>query len=385
MAREIPKAQTVHTTKYANFKGVDFTNDPTNVWYRRSPSAVNMLPDASGRPFKRHGWSILLSQEDLCTALSVATGNTVPSCEVNKCSYFELAGVDHIVVFTDYGVIFYNGDENETTYTTAGITDICTDSACYTGYDRSFFFEGDGTSAFYIYGNFKVWRYESDFLLHDVTNIITVPTILIGTSADCVGTTYEGYNLLGTQVAIEYCDTDLFAYWGTDGLEFSVDKSTFTTNHAKNSSVLCEYDGSNWKVNGTTITMPYHGITVYSTPKNGDKIYAINANGVLLPNNVSPSQVGDVTVRASKTVQYDYPLDAVSVTPSANGEWLLHNDPITTNRNKQQAWIEFYSGESFTQLVAGEDYIRVVFPSGNVTTTQITNEVSTGQASLIGA
>jgi hypothetical protein len=134
--------------------------------------------------------------------------------------------------------------------------------------------------------------------------------------------------------------------------------------------------------------MPYHGITVYTPSadlQGGEKIYVINANGVLLPNNVSPSQVGDVTVRASKTVQYDYPLDAVSVTPSANGKWLLHNDPITDNREKQRAWIEFFSGETFTQPVAGEDYIRVVFPFGNVTTTQITNEVSTGQASLIGA
>ena len=63
MALEIPKNPKVYTTKYENFRGVDFTNNPTKVRYRRSPSGKNMLPDASGVPFKRHGWKKHIRKE----------------------------------------------------------------------------------------------------------------------------------------------------------------------------------------------------------------------------------------------------------------------------------------------------------------------------------
>ena len=40
MAMELPASPKVYTTKYDNFKGVDYTNDATNVWRRRSPTGV---------------------------------------------------------------------------------------------------------------------------------------------------------------------------------------------------------------------------------------------------------------------------------------------------------------------------------------------------------
>ena len=64
MAIKLPAAQKVYTTKYDNFRGVDFTNDPSNVWYRRTPDGVNMLPDESGRPFKRTGWKKVVTADD---------------------------------------------------------------------------------------------------------------------------------------------------------------------------------------------------------------------------------------------------------------------------------------------------------------------------------
>ena len=125
MAIPVPGEAKINTTKYENFRGVDFTNDPTNVWRRRSPTGVNMLPDASGRPFKRPGWEILLDHETICNILNVS------DCIVVKLAYFELAGIDHLVVFTDCGVIFFNGS----------VTDYTTDSDCCAAYDRCFFFE----------------------------------------------------------------------------------------------------------------------------------------------------------------------------------------------------------------------------------------------------
>ena len=379
MAREVPAAPKVYTTTYDNFKGVDFTNDATNVWRRRSPTGVNMLPDASGRPFKRHGWNILLSNEQICTAL----GQT--DCQIEKCSYFELAGVDHIVVFTNNGVLFYNGIEVDTPpYTVQGVTAINnTDMECYTGFDRSFFFEGNGMSAFYIYGEYRVWRYESDFQLHEVTDIVTVPRVLISTSADGTGTFYEGYNLLGTKASIEYNDYVLFTSWASDGLQISVPDS-FKTSHTIDAQPLYkwEYDGSAWTTVAGGVTWASAGITVSGTPKAEDQVVVLHINGVMLPNNVTQDQIPDVNVRTSLSTQFDYdmPINDYLTPPPAN-ECRLFTD-TTKHRARATAWIQFAG--ALSSLADGEDFIKVTFPTVNITITPC-SETGTGTASLVGA
>ena len=372
MAREVPAAPKVYTTTYDNFKGVDFTNDATNVWRRRSPTGVNMLPDASGRPFKRHGWNILLSNADICTAL----GQT--DCQIEKCSYFELAGVDHIVVFTNAGVLFYNGDTNVNVNGVVGITAVNTDYDCYTGFDRSFFFEGNGTSAFYIYGNFKVWRYESDFQLHNVTDIVTVPTVLISTSADGTGTFYNGYNLLGTKASIEYNDSALFTHWGTDGLVVTVGDAF--KSKPKGEYVYTKASGQSWSPALDA------SITVLSIPQDGQgndldvELKVVYADGVLLPNNVSPSQASDVKVWTSASMQFDRPLEVITTgTPTAS-QCLLHYDTMDVTRTK--AWLQF--GAVPTSLVDGEDYIKVEFPSVSIVITDCDETSSEDEARLVG-
>lgn len=369
MAMNVPTPPKVYTTKYENFRGVDFTNDPTNVWRRRSPSAVNMLPDASGKPFKRHGWEVLISNEELCTALSVT------SCQIEKCAYFELAGVDHIVVFTSEGVVFYaNGD----------VMAISTEYDCYTGYDRSFFFEGEGIAAFYIYGDFNVWRYSYDngFVFEDVTDKITVPTVLISANANCIGTIYEGYNLLGTKAAVEYNDVQLFEYWCSDGITIKVDKDAFIS--GKTVGVPCIYEwkwnGSSWAIISGGLTFPSSQIEVLGTPKTNDEIFVIYAYGVMLPNNVTQDQVGDMKAWASKKAQFDFELEVVDESSSAM--WaVLHTDPL--EHEGARAWLEFF--DNWQELVEGEDFIRVEFPSVSVKVTPIENKQITGTASLVGA
>ena len=83
MAIAVPAQPKVYTTKYDSFKGVDFTNDQTNVWRRRSPTGRNMLPDASGRPFKRHGWEILISNADIQCLLSAGVKSTARHSEIS--------------------------------------------------------------------------------------------------------------------------------------------------------------------------------------------------------------------------------------------------------------------------------------------------------------
>lgn len=404
MAREIPKAPNVHTTKYQNFKGVDFTNDSTNVWYRRSPDAVNMLPDASGRPFKRKGWDILISQEELCDALSewvVVTPtqeeyeenpetyytysdgeyvqcnadepydagqtyfqlNIVDSCSINKCAYFELAGVDHIVIFTSDGVLFYAD---------GGFTFGNKDPDCFSGFDRCFFFEGDGESAFYIYGNFRMWKYfheDGSFWFKEVTDEITVPTVLIGSSADVVGTTLEGHNLLGTKASITYNDFSLFAYWCSDGLTMTV-PANFKSSHTIASPAVYRWRRNNgtWDIISGSVAIGTAGVEVYGTPKNDDEVIIVYDYGMMIPSNVSDES--GIKVWASRAMQFDTPMLPVSGTPSATREvQVIPNDTNNMSADKKMAWLKFYSADVtggsawIKEIVAGEDFIKVEFPS----------------------
>lgn len=220
MALEIPKNPKVYTTKYENFRGVDFTNDPTNVWYRRSPSGKNMLPDASGVPFKRHGWKKHIMKESLIArycydkSIDFNSEDAPKEVSINKLHYFTLNGIDHIFIFANIGVFIYRmkyeyDSESEESVTTE---EIATSSYSYMldvieSYNRAFFFEGDGEAAFYIYGNFKLWRYsyaERDgvqgFWFEEVEPYI--PTVNIGVDAKHeTGTAYESVNLFGNYIA----------------------------------------------------------------------------------------------------------------------------------------------------------------------------------------
>ena len=74
MPINVPKKPKVYTTKYDNFRGVDFTNDPSNVWSHRSPNAKNMTPDLSGRPWKRTGWKVEKSSQDFRDCFNTQMG-----------------------------------------------------------------------------------------------------------------------------------------------------------------------------------------------------------------------------------------------------------------------------------------------------------------------
>lgn len=396
MARDIPSAPKVYTTTYDNFKGVDFTNDSTNVWRRRSPTGVNMLPDASGRPFKRHGWDILLSQTALRTALGV------DSCTIYKLAYFELAGVDHIVIFTDGGVVFYNGDESADSYGVEGITYVETDNFCKLCYDRCFFFEGDGTSAFYIYGNYRMWRYDTDFVLKDITDELYVPRVIISASADCVGTTYEDFNLLYNMAKVEYNDYDLFTFWGSDGLDFTVDDVAFKSTYTEGAfTYRWQYDGNDWVWNSSEHFSPqdpeFDGTIIdVNNPTEDAEIVVLYGHGLMLPNNVDIGEQGEsVKVDASFGYQFSTPVEVVTdKNDFISGTCLLVADD-TNKRTNRQAHIEFYPTDVYKTGVEqngdfeGMDTFRVKFPSTQVDVTEYSDTKGTelhdtGTATLVG-
>ncbi len=53
------KGNSIKTTRYGNFKGVDFSTDASLVDTYRSPYSINMLADTGGMPEKRPGWRTL--------------------------------------------------------------------------------------------------------------------------------------------------------------------------------------------------------------------------------------------------------------------------------------------------------------------------------------
>lgn len=175
-----------YTTVYSDFRGVDFTNDSTNVWKRRSPTGLNMMPDISGTPYKRTGWQIEVA-EDLFKA---AYPYTIDSVDIKNIYSFELAGQDHMIIFCDCGVFAFTGNELRHLITLSSVT-----NEPY----RGFFYEGNGTSGFYFFGNKQLYAYKYNEATDGFTCGVVdpyVPTTIIGRSPTGGGTVYESVNLM---------------------------------------------------------------------------------------------------------------------------------------------------------------------------------------------
>lgn len=362
MTLEIPDSPKIYTTVYSDFKGVDYTNDPTNVWKKRSPSGINMLPDDAGRPFKRHGWEKKITEEQIEALIG--------DYEIQKCAYFELGGVDYIVIFCDTGVLLYDGT----------LSVLTQDTDCCASYNRCFFFEGDGKSAFYIYGNFRMWRYDGTF--SEITDLY-VPKVLISTEASGVGTVYEGYNMLGNKAIVQYKENALFHCTTSGDLVLSVEKETFVSVLSDAGEYKFTYDTDHWEYNGATITLSTYGIDILGgTPKDKDVILVISAFGTLLPTNVSQQQYTEVEVYASTGIQFDTPLEVIQSSGTlADGTAMLHTDETTYPPEDRRAWIQFYK-QYLPLNDSEEDCISVSFPVSEVTTTSYTDVEKVADASI---
>lgn len=395
MPLEVPKSPTIRTTVYDNLKGVDFTNDSTNIWHRRSPDAVNMLPDESGRPFKRTGWEVAVTTEELVDKL-----NTTEELEILKCHYFELAGADHVIIFTSGGVFVYR-QETVDGETTADICELLAppnytgdsrDEDCYLGYERSFFFEGNGRAAFYIYGNHKVWVYgydDGEFTFGLASDgfgagQITIPTLLITADpSTCTGVTFDSYNLLGNRACVEYQGNDMLYAYTVSENEYTVniDRAAFnaklsvTTNQDK---VYTFTYTTQWDLTGgasaSNVDLTQYGITISGAPTSGDVIVVEYIAGLLLPNNVSQQQLEQVEVYGTKVTQYDYQFEVIGTGTPNVGQCLLVTDNASTPSNGRRAWIRFNIADlAITE--SQEDIFRAVFPTKKVDITNYPDDL----------
>lgn len=269
MPISVPASPKVFTTKYANFRGVDYTNDASNVWYRRSPTGVNMLPDLSGHPYKRYGWKIEFTPKDFCDAAGISPAVDVTQFKVD---YFELGGKEYLFFHTSLGCFYYadtltfisksyeydevyyysksqtynEGDFCEYTSggrthrykctQTGGITvpeaftsahwtevdeDDCWKSFPPTGasvdYRKAFFFEGGGQAAYYLFAGGKMYYFDG-VRLNEAHPYI--PTVLTMCDTNGAGELLYEINMLTEWRAVGYtCDGTSTAYTVPNGFE----------------------------------------------------------------------------------------------------------------------------------------------------------------------
>lgn len=225
MAIPVPASPKVYTTKYNNFRGVDFTNDPSNVWAHRSPNAKNMSPDLAGRPWKRTGWAIVQEAKDFIDCFNTTMGYSEGDpgyyegrVTPQKTGYFQLGGEDYLAISNNLGLFFYskfigNSASNapyllyiDGYYGEIGTATENTKTSHLLMPDgnRGFFFEGQGTAGYYIFCIEEITAgtdYDTFLFRFDGEKLRKVepylPTIVINKApGDSGGTVYEAANIL---------------------------------------------------------------------------------------------------------------------------------------------------------------------------------------------
>lgn len=365
MPINVPKAPRIYTTTYDNFRGVDFTNDPSNVWYRRTPDGVNMLPDEAGRPFKRTGWEKVITANDI--AEKYADDNSlsyVPSeVTIRKCYYFELAGVDHIIIFTNYGVFVYRGE-------LISYPSISYDPDLIDSFERAFFFEGNGKAAFYVYGGFKIWEYayagEDSFTWQEVEPYI--PRVNIGVDARHeAGTSLETVNMLSDYICEEFQSNTYLhvSSYNTGTLTpSSVDDTQFIAMVGVAGTYTFTYTEADhsWLLGGDQVNIANYGITLSSQPSDQSTIIVVLSptNRINLPKVILSAD--GMSVKVSSQTQFDTELDIITSGTPSSSEVLLKKD-----NSDNFSHLEF--SQAWTPVVDGEDCIKVIYPRNSISTT----------------
>lgn len=114
-----PSEAKIYTTIYSDFNGADFTNDPSLVYKKRSPSLLNMISDEGGNPKKRPGWKTIIEAptEDIVTvydgSVSPVEASTYEVCRLNG---IEGTLFDIDLTINGYKINFSSFSETATSY-----------------------------------------------------------------------------------------------------------------------------------------------------------------------------------------------------------------------------------------------------------------------------
>ena len=200
MSSREPTRTKKYTTLYNDFMGVDFSNDPSNVFRRRSPGGKNMLPDLSGKPFKRKGWDIELTPADFRSAAGISDSSirVIP----DRMYYFELGGYDYLMIFNNLGIFSYSANPlSDSPYkrllvchkTYLDKSNQTQNMPANIDPRKAFFFEGGGTAGFYVFAGVNMFMYDGA-VFHEVSPY--VPYVLMLCDPTGAGTDLEPINML---------------------------------------------------------------------------------------------------------------------------------------------------------------------------------------------
>lgn len=163
------------TVKVSDFRGVDLSSPPANVAPSRSPDAPNMMPDFSGKPVKRPGYSLKRSL----------------GAEIFGAFVLRTAGGDHLLIHSGANL-----------YLDEGGTPVYTGLALRRSFARQFgerlyITDGDKLRVFSL-------TESGEGVLGKAEDSAYVPTVTIGRSAAGGGTPFEPFNLIGRYFREEF-------------------------------------------------------------------------------------------------------------------------------------------------------------------------------------
>ena len=263
-----------------------------------------------------------------------------------------------------------------------GIGGLIGDKDMIEAYDRAFFFEGGGKSAFYIYGGFKIWEYSYDEVAGYKWQTVEPYIPCVNISVDArheSGTSYEAINMLSDYVAETFQNnvystvTGHSATGSISGATITVDETLFLAMLPNQGSYVFTYTEADhtWLLSGDQVSISNYGISLSASPANNDTItVAVQSSmRINLPKRVL--SITDMKVFASTDTAYDTELilQATKTYTSANYVTLIIPQDVGNS------YLEFY--QEYLPLVDGEDAIKVIYPRNAVTsTTNTTGEIT---------
>lgn len=161
----IPESPKKYKTEYSNFKGVDFSSNPTQIDEKRGAiGTVNLVSDTGGFPEKRKGWRKLLQCDSPINGLYRGT----------------IDGEDYFLVHG--GTKLYKWTETQLTQLKTGLTNA-----------KGTFFVMGGKIYILTGGEYLVYDGET---VKDVSEVAYIPTTSIGNKPGGGGTAFDEVNLL---------------------------------------------------------------------------------------------------------------------------------------------------------------------------------------------
>lgn len=230
-----------YTTVYNDFRGVDFTNDPSTVWKKRSPYALNMIPNAGGIPYKRTGWMTEYASNE--------------EAEIRNMWSFDYAEESHLIYVKGDKVLRLGDDETP-------IMTLSSADAEVTGV----YFNAMSGGKFYFLADSRLMEFYQDGSTFKAKEIDAyVPTTLIGRSPSEGGTLLEDVNLLTRRRKEEFIgDSDSKTYYVSNTINTNEPVEVSVLNSDGDYTVLTQ--GTDYIVSANSIVFT----VTHPTPKEGE-------------------------------------------------------------------------------------------------------------------